>query len=220
MEKDLDWNEEMNEMKSRLADEYKIRDIDGLGGIEGIAMTDYSLEETAKTMGLENPKALFEFFDNFKDDSKILILGSGGNTFTKELEQKFPKLNFTSLDLSYFLVHREGEELFLQHEGKSLTLEKSKQMLSANWEQLPFRKESFDGFFSHYSFPFWGKNFDEGVGDISRVAKQGSKWFFDGHTRDNDFQQILEENNWALESLKTSAEFFGLKYFVGKAVKK
>ena len=47
-DKQLDWNQEMSEMKSRLADKYNLH---GLSSIEGAYLTNNNLESVAKMMG-------------------------------------------------------------------------------------------------------------------------------------------------------------------------
>ena len=101
-----------------------------------------------------------------------MVLGSGGNTLVKELEEKYPKLNFVSLDLSYFLAHKNVEGLSLQNSNESKKIDESKNMLSADWQDLPFGNGSFEGLFSHLSFPYWGKNFEKSMAEVSRVSKK------------------------------------------------
>lgn len=215
-DKQLDWNEEMSEMKSRLAGKYNLR---GLNSIEGAYMTNNNLESVAKMMGGENPNALFEFFNRFEDGSNVLVLGSGGNTLVKELEQKYPKLSFVSLDLSYFLADKNAGGLSLQNDNESKNVDESKNMLSADWQDLPFADGSFDGLFSHFSFPYWGKNFEKSMLEVSRVSKNGSRWLFDGTDKEEAFKETLKSDGWDLKSFRLQeADLDGTMYFVGQAV--
>jgi len=203
-------------MKSRLADKYNLH---GLSSIEGAYMTNNNLESVAKMMGGENPNALFEFFSGFKEGSKVLILGSGGNTLVKELEEKYPKLDFISLDLSYFLAHNNTEGLSLQNNNESKKIDESKNMLSADWQDLPFANSSFDGLFSHFSFPYWGKNFEKSMAEVSRVSKNGAKWLFDGTDREEEFKSTLKSEGWSLKFFQSrEADLDGTMYFAGQAV--
>jgi len=215
-DKKLDWDVEMSEMKSRLANKYSLH---GLSTIEGAYMTNNDLESVAKMMGGESSNALYEFFAGFQDGSNILVLGSGGNTLVKELEEKYPKLKFVSLDLSYFLANREQNALSLQSGSESTLLDQTKHMISADWQDLPFADKSFDGLFSHFSFPYWGKNFKKSLSEVSRVAKPGARWLFDGTDKESEFKEGLKNNDWELTAFRSQeADLDGTMYFVGQAV--
>lgn len=213
----IDWNREKGEMRSRLSKKYSLHK---LSSIEGAYMTNNDLKSVSKMMGGENKNALFDFFSNFSDGAKIVVLGSGGNTLVSELEEKYPKLNFVSLDLSYFLVQKKIDKLSLQNSQESKEIAKSQSMLSADWQDLPFADKSVDGLFSHFSFPYWGKNFKKTMSEIFRVSKDGAKWFFDGADQEDEFKQTLHDQGWDLQTFwSKEVDMDGTRYFVGQAIK-
>ena len=180
--------------------------------------SDDSLTRVAKHLTGEESKEgalrkFFSFIESFPPGSKLLILGSGGNSLTKELESKYPDIDFAACDYRYG-----------HNSTKSPT--KTKIMVGGDWNKLPFSSESFQGFICHHSFPYWARSrasMESGLLEIDRVVKSDAKMIFTGYGNTlNDMQnffKISEKIGWSTDTSIIQEEMDGSIVYRGGSTK-
>ncbi|HLD14960.1 MAG TPA: class I SAM-dependent methyltransferase [Candidatus Nanoarchaeia archaeon] len=150
------------ELHKKLADKYfNIREKHPNGAYYNNIWTNLMLG-----MVNENPK-------------KVLDYGCGSALFYTYLRKKFPKMNYTGVDLSPDML-KVAKSKF-----------KKEKFVEGNAEKLPFENNSFDfvigrGILHHLH------NSDNGVKEVSRVLKKGGL-FLVSETHSNIFADILRK---------------------------
>jgi len=161
--------------------------------VRGVYYKDNSLERVASNLtGIKDQtkaiKEFFRFIESFHSGSKLLLLGSGGNSLTKDLEKKFPSMDFIPLDYRYGFYLEEKPT-------------KSKIMIGGDWNHLPFSDQSIQGFICHHSFPYWATStgtYESGFSEIDRVAKNDARMIFTGYG----------DTNWSMDRFLQASQKF------------
>lgn len=110
---------------------------------------------------------IFGGFDNFfSNDASALDLGSGKGVALKEINEQFKDRNVKCVGIDYRYIQKPQQN--------------SKKLVAGDFENLPFKDNSFNRILSVESFPCWLPNkekaIDQYVSEITRVSQIGTIW--------------------------------------------